>query len=108
MSYGQQRVLAIAVAVMLGVVGAIQLKSPADLGLPPVVAEWLVIVSVGLGILAGFLPSVRGMGNDPTFLLHRIQELPVHEQQALATALATDAESALISKPPEWLPEERR
>jgi asparagine N-glycosylation enzyme membrane subunit Stt3 len=110
MSYQAQRYLAIVVAVLLAGIAVIQVADPADFGLSPVAAHWLGVVVAMLGVLSSFLPSVRGMGTDPTFLIHRIQELPVHEQQAIASTLADRAErheSDLISKPPEWLPPAR-
>jgi hypothetical protein len=110
MSYQAQRYAAIAVSVVLAGLGVILVADPADFGLTPVAARWLGVAVAMLGVLQGFLPSVRGMGTDPAFLIHRIQELPIHEQQAIASTLADRAErheSDLISKPPEWLPPAR-
>jgi hypothetical protein len=108
MSYRTQRHVAIAVAVVLAMIGAIQLANAETLGIGPRVSAWLGIVSVGLGILAGFLPSVQGRSRDPSFLADRISELPVHERQVLASTLADRAEQdALITRQPTWLPPDR-
>lgn len=76
MSYGQQRVLAIAVAIALGMLGAVALGNAETLGISPTIAAWLTVVGVGLGILQGFLPSVRGTDREPEHIANRIMELP--------------------------------
>jgi hypothetical protein len=106
------RVLSIAVAVALGMLGAVQLASPESLGISSVVARWLGIVATGLGILAGFLPRVQGPTTDPETLANRVWGLPPHERELVARDLADRAERELadtardapISKPPAWLP----
>lgn len=105
MSYQTQRYLSIAVSVLLAGLAVIQLANPADFGLTPVMAHWLGVIVAMLGVLAGFLPSVRGMGNDPDFLVHRIEDLSPEQRQHVATTLANHAEQdRLIVRPPTWLP----
>lgn len=60
------RILSIAVAVALGMLGAVQLADPAALGISPVAARWLGIVGTGLGVLATFLPKVTDPTTEPT------------------------------------------
>lgn len=81
--YSRQRALAIAVAVVLGMLGAISLASAETLGLTPRVVAWLAIVSTGLGILQGFLPSVRGTDQQPEHIANRIMELSRPERLEL-------------------------
>jgi len=76
-----QRYLAVAVAVTLAVIGAIQLGNPETLGITPRITAWLGIVSVGLGILAGFLPNVRATTKDPKVVADRFWELDPRERQ---------------------------
>lgn len=59
MAYSLMYGLSIVTAVAIGVIGAIQVANADALGIPGAVVEWLKIVVVGLGILQGFLPSVR-------------------------------------------------
>lgn len=77
------RVLSIAVAVALGMLGAVQLAAPDSLGISPVAARWLGIVAAGLGILQGFLPRVQGPSADPDVLADRIFSLSPEERRAL-------------------------
>ena len=56
--------LSVTVAVAIGVIGAIQVADPVKLGLSVQAVEWLKIITVGLGILAGVLPSIRTPPND--------------------------------------------
>ncbi len=92
MSYTTQRALAVAVTVVLAMIGAIQLANADTLGLTPRLTAWLGIASVGLGILAGFLPNVRGRATDPQFLADRISELPAEDRRRLASEMADRAE----------------
>jgi hypothetical protein len=86
------RVLSIACAVALGMLGAVQLASPESLGITPVAARWLGIVACGLGILQGFLPRVQGPTTDPETLADRVWALPLAERETVATDLAARAE----------------
>lgn len=52
------------VAFLLAVFGAIQLAAPADLGISPIVINWLKVLTPGLGIVAGVLPSLRRPPSD--------------------------------------------
>lgn len=104
MSYQAQRYAAIVVAVLLAGLAVIQAADPTDYGLAPIAARWLGVAAAMLGVLAGFLPSVRAMGNDPSFLVNRIRELPTHERQAIATELADRAERDAVGPAPGWLP----
>lgn len=99
MSYTQQRALAVAVAIVLAMIGAVQLADASVLGLTPRLTAWLGIVSVGLGILAGFLPNVRGRATDPAFLADRISDLPPHERKALASTMADRAAKDAEAQP---------
>lgn len=83
MTYSRQRVLAVAVAICLGMLGAISLASAETLGLTPRVVAWLAIISTGLGILQGFLPSVRGTDQRPEHIANRIMELTPAERRDL-------------------------
>jgi hypothetical protein len=88
------RIISIAVAVCLGMLGAIQLASPESLGISAVAARWLGIIATGLGILAGFLPRVQGPSANPETLADRVWALPEDERQQVATDLAARAERA--------------
>lgn len=83
MTYSQQRILAIAVAVCLGMLGAISLANADTLGLTPRILAWLAIISTGLGILQGFLPRVQGSDQQPEHIANRIKELTPAERQEL-------------------------
>jgi hypothetical protein len=114
MTYQQQRYLSIAVAIALGMLGAVQLAAPETLGISPVAARWLGIVATGLGILQGFLPNVRGRSTDPEFLADRVWELTPAERQQLTAELEhrailerLEGDDSLISTPPHWLPAEQ-
>jgi hypothetical protein len=82
-SYQTQRYLAIAVAVLLTGCAVILAANPADFGLTPVAARWLGVVVAMLGVAQGFLPSVRGMSQDPGFLANRIMDLSPADRTAL-------------------------
>ena len=58
-SYTFMYALAVIVAVLSAVIGALQLANPEELGISPQVIAWTKIITPGLAILAGFLPSVR-------------------------------------------------
>jgi len=88
------RILSIAVAVALGMLGAVQIADPSALGITPVAARWLGIIATGLGILQGFLPRVQGPTTDPETLADRIWDLPEEDRQQIATTLANRAERA--------------
>lgn len=92
MDYTAQRYLAIAVSVLIGALTLITLADASVLGISPRASAWLAILTGTLGVLAGFLPSVRGKSRDPEFLLDRIAELPADERLDLATELAAKAE----------------
>lgn len=64
MSYTILYSLSIAVAVLAAVIGAIQLANPDDLGLSPVFINWTKIITPGLAVLAGVLPSLRRPPDD--------------------------------------------
>lgn len=100
MTYSHQRVLAIAVAICLGMIGAVSLGNAETLGISPTVAAWLTVLAVGLGTLQGFLPNVRGRATDPEFLIDRIRELPKHERQLIASELADRAARDASPPPP--------
>lgn len=87
MSITAQRYLAVAVAVTLGLIGAIQLGNPDTLGITPRITAWLGIVSVGLGILAGFLPNVRATTKDPKVVADRFAELSDQDQRLVIADL---------------------
>lgn len=91
------RVLSVAVAVALGVLGAVQLADPASLGISAVAARWLGIVATGLGVLAGFLPKVTGPTTDPSTLADRVWSLPDRERQLVADDLARRAEQEALA-----------
>lgn len=110
MSYGQQRVIAIAVAVALGMIGAVTLADTAVSGLTKTMVFWLTVVSTGLGILAGFLPRVTGSDQQPEHIANRIMELSPKERAALLEEvesrrvtqhLETGTEIRIGPKPPE-------
>lgn len=65
MSEQRQFYAAVLVAVLLAVLGAIQVADPVSLGLTSRVAAWLGVASAGLGVLASFLPSVRRRPEPP-------------------------------------------
>ncbi len=91
MSYSQQKTAAMVLAALLAGLAIIQ-AAPADLGLTPVMARWVGVIAAMLGVLAGFLPSVRNLGTDPQFLAHRVSELPLQKRRAFATRMANQAE----------------
>lgn len=121
MSYTAQRYIAVAVAVVLAMIGAIQLANAETLGITPRMSAWLGILAVGLGILAGFLPSVQGRARDPEFLADRVWELKPADRRMVASDLAdrasleqrvaalrardpAGADPGLLSRPSIWLP----
>jgi hypothetical protein len=81
------RVVSIAVAVCIGMLGAVLLANPSDLGISPVAARWLGIIAVGLGILQGFLPKLQGPTTDPGVLADRVWSLPPEDRRALTEDL---------------------
>lgn len=83
MSYSQQRVLAIAVAVALATIGAASIGNQEILGISPRLAAWLAIVAVGLGSLQAFLPDVTGKAQKPEHIANRIMELSHPERMEL-------------------------
>lgn len=87
------RVLSIAVAVAIGVLGAVQLAAPEALGISPVAARWLGIIGTGLGVLATFLPRVQGSSTDPAALADRVWSLPEEDRRAIGRDLAARAET---------------
>lgn len=91
------RALSIAVAVALGMLGAVQLASPESLGISPVTARWLGIVATGLGILAGFLPRVQGPSTDPEMLADRVWDLPPDQRDLVARDLTQRAEREALA-----------
>lgn len=83
MSYEQQRILAIAVAIAIGMLGAVAIADSETSGLTPRMLFWLAVISTGLGILQGFLPSVRGSDQQPQHIANRIMELSPADRAAL-------------------------
>jgi hypothetical protein len=100
MSYAQQKRCAYAVAILLAGLAVVQVADPADFGLTPVMVRWLGVLTAMLGVAAGFLPSVRGMGNDPGFLANRVSELSEHDRQAVVA----DVQDRAGEVPPPVLP----
>lgn len=96
MSINAQRTLAIAVAVTLAVIGAIQLANPETLGITPRISAWLGILAVGLGILAGFLPNVRATTKNPEILADRVWELSEHDRQLLISEIERRAAAETV------------
>ena len=90
------RVLSVAVAVSIGMLGAVLLANPAELGISPVAARWLGIISVGLGILQGFLPRVQGPTTDPEALADRIWDMPAEDREEIARILTERTEHAEV------------
>jgi len=90
------RVLSVAVAVSIGMLGAVLLAHPAELGISPVAARWLGIISVGLGILQGFLPRVQGPTTDPEVLADRIWAMPAEDREEIARLLTERTEHAEV------------
>ena len=64
MSYRVQYALSIAVAISAAIIGAVQLSNPEDLGISPVLINWTKVITPGLAVLAGVLPSLRKPPND--------------------------------------------
>lgn len=92
------RALSIAVAVALGMLGAIQLAAPESLGISAVAARWLGIVGTGLGVLATFLPRVQGPTMDPETLADRVWNLPEADREMIAKDLSDRAERQLMTE----------
>lgn len=88
MSYGQKRALAIAVSVCIGMLGAVALGNAETLGISPQVAAWLTVIGTGLGILQGFLPSVRGEDSQPEHIANRIMDLSQPDREVLISEVA--------------------
>lgn len=65
MAYRLMYAGSVLVAVLLAIIGAVQVADPIKLGISAQAVEWLKIVVPGLGILAGVLPSVRKPPSDP-------------------------------------------
>lgn len=83
MSYGQQRTVAIAVAIALSMLGAVAIGNAETLGITPTVAAWLAVISTGLGVLQSFLPNVRGTDQQPEHIANRIMELKPDQRREL-------------------------
>ena len=73
---------AIAIAVALVVIGAIQSVGPEQLGIPEVAFRWLGILSAALAAVQSFLPNVASVP-DPDHLLNRVSELSGAEKVRL-------------------------
>jgi HK97 gp10 family phage protein len=80
------RALSIACAVCIGMLGAILLANPADLGISPVAARWLGIVATGLGILQSFLPRTQGR-----IISNRLPQVPGMVKAALSAEVSKAA-----------------
>jgi hypothetical protein len=100
MSYAQQKRCAYAVAILLAGLAVVQVADPADFGLTPVMVRWLGVLTAMLGVAAGFLPSVRGMGNDPGFLANRVSELSEHDRQAVVADVPARCPRRCSPRPP--------
>jgi hypothetical protein len=85
------RIVSIAVAVAVAMLGAVLIADPESLGISPVAARWLGIVAVGLGLLQTFLPRAQGPTKDPEVLAERVWDLPPDERQKVARNLADRA-----------------
>jgi hypothetical protein len=96
MSYAAQKYLAVAVAIVLAGAAFIQAADPADFGLTPVMVRWLGVLTAMLGVAAGFLPSVRGMGSNPEFLANRVSELAPIDQAKVVNSVQGSAEQPLL------------
>lgn len=81
MSY--TRILAIVVAVAIGVLGAIQIADTHLLGLSDRIVAWLAIGATGLGILQGFLPPVQKGAEQPEDLAERVMALSETDRKVL-------------------------
>lgn len=81
------RALSIAVAVVLAMLGAVQLAGPESLGISAVAMRWLGIVTVGFGLLQTFLPKAQGASNDPEEMAARIVDMPPSKRQRLEVAV---------------------
>jgi hypothetical protein len=99
-TYSQQRVLAIAVTVCLGMLGAVALGNAETLGISPRILAWLSVFSTGLGILAGFLPNVRGTDQKPEHIANRIMELTPVERAELQAEVERRGPPPPPSTPP--------
>lgn len=64
MNYNVMYGLAVGIAIVLAIIGAIQLADPAELGISPTVVAWTKVITPGLGILSAILPSVRKPPSD--------------------------------------------
>lgn len=99
MSYSQQRILAIVVAVCLGMLGAVAVGDQKMLGISPQISAWLGIIATGLGILASFLPSVRGIDQQPEHIANRIMELSPAERTELIDTVVAKHAAERLEKP---------
>lgn len=81
------RVIAVGVAVALGMLGAVQLADPVSLGVSPVAVRWLGIIATGLGILSTFLPKVQGSTTDPEILAERVWNLSDDDRERVTREL---------------------
>lgn len=90
MTREQQRQLGIAVTVAIGIVGFLQVGNADLLGLTPRALAWLGILSSGLGLLAGFLPTVRGRSMDPDDLADRIEAMTPQARRKLQARITED------------------
>lgn len=86
------RAVSIAVAVALGMLGAVQIADPESLGISAISARWLGILATGLGILSSFLPRVQGPTTDPETLADRVWSLPDEDRRLISIDLAQRAE----------------
>lgn len=99
-SYTVQRYIAIGISCVLAMIGAIQLANAETLGVSPRLLAWLAIVSVGLGILNGFLPSVQGRSRDPVFLADRIMDLGPSDRSILVNDVVARQQAEQAAQAP--------
>lgn len=104
MTYSRQRVIAVAVAICLGMLGAVSLANADTLGLTPRIVAWLTIISTGLGMLQGFLPNVRGTDRQPEHIANRIMDLSRSDRLKLLAEVETRGGFSKAAPPANPLP----
>lgn len=86
------RAVGIGVMICSGMIGAVQVAGPQNLGISQVAVNWLGIIAAGLAIAQGFLPRVQGPTTDPEALAERVWALPPDDREAVGHILAERAE----------------
>lgn len=59
MPYRYQWGMTFALMVLAAMIGAIAITSPAELGITPIMKNWLIVINVGISQALGLLPRIQ-------------------------------------------------